>query len=210
MRKILFISSLLTFLFTSSIWAANISGTWVLKYTGNQGDERSYDMVIKAAGEDLTVTATHPSLGEMAGTGTLKGSDIAMTLTATGERKIGFVLTGTVTGDKMAGTREVNAPERDASEASQSGGRGDSSGGGREGAEMGARGDASGSDQAGAQRGPRGDSSSGDQGGSQRPSRSDSAASASSGAPGGAPSGAPGSDTSKAKEVSKDWTAEKK
>lgn len=200
MRKILFISSLLTFLFTSSIWAADISGTWVLKYAGNQGDERAYDMLIKADGEKLTVTATHPSLGEMAGTGTLKGGDIAMTLTATGERKIGFVLTGTVTGNKMAGTREVKVPD-DAKEGAQSG---DKSGAQR------SRRDSSGDDQSGAQRGARGDASGGDQSGSQRPSRGDSSGGAQAGSQGGASGKAPGSDSSKAKVSSKEWTAEKK
>ena len=76
------------------------------------------DMVIKAAGQNLTITTTHPSLGEMAGTGKLVGNDITMTLMATGERKIGFELKGTVTGNKMAGTREVVRPEGDSSEGS--------------------------------------------------------------------------------------------
>jgi len=205
MRKIFFLFSLITFLFTSSIWAADISGTWVLKYTGHSGDERALDMVIKASGENLTVTATHPSLGEMAGTGTLKGNDITMTLMATGEREVGFELKGTVTGNKMAGTKETKVAERDESEGAQ-GGRGDSSGSGREGAEMGARGNSSGGDQSGSKRPDRSESSGGDKASSQRPARSDSSASAS----GAGPSGAPGSDSSKAKEISNAWTAEKK
>lgn len=109
MRKLSLIATLFVFIFTSSAWAADISGNWTLKMSGRQGEE-SIPMVIKAAGENLTVTATHPSLGEMAGTGTLKGNDISMNITATGERKIGFNLTGTVTGNKMAGTREMVRP----------------------------------------------------------------------------------------------------
>jgi hypothetical protein len=118
MRKVLFLTTLLVFVFTSQIWAADISGTWVLKYTGSQGDERAMDMVIKAAGQNLTISTTHPSLGEMAGTGKLAGNDITMTITATGERKMGFELKGTVTGNKMAGTREVVRPEGDSGEGS--------------------------------------------------------------------------------------------
>jgi hypothetical protein len=109
MRKILFLTTMLAFIFTSSVWAADISGNWTLKMSGRQGEE-SIDMVIKAAGENLTVTAKHPMLGDMAGTGTLKGDAISMNITATGERKIGFDLKGTVTGNKMAGTREVIRP----------------------------------------------------------------------------------------------------
>jgi hypothetical protein len=109
MRKVLFMTAVLAFFFTSSIWAADISGNWTLKMSGRGGEE-SIDMVIKATGENLTVTAKHPMLGDMAGTGTLKGNAINMNITATGERKIGFDLKGTVTGNKMSGTREVIRP----------------------------------------------------------------------------------------------------
>ena len=109
MRKVLFMTIVLAFFFTSSIWAADISGNWTLKMAGRGGEE-SIDMVIKATGENLTVTAKHPMLGDMAGTGTLKGDAINMKITATGERKIGFDLKGTVTGNKMSGTREVIRP----------------------------------------------------------------------------------------------------
>lgn len=110
MRKLSLIATLFAFIFTSSAWAADVSGDWTLKWSGRQGEE-SIPIVIKAAGGNLTVTAKHPTLGDMAGTGTLKGNDITMNLTATGEMKIGFDLKGTVTGNKMAGTREVKMPE---------------------------------------------------------------------------------------------------
>jgi len=148
MRKILFLFLSLTFFSTASIWAADVSGTWVLKYSGHQGDERVLDLVIKVAGENLTVATTHPDLGEMAGTGALKGNDITMTLAATGDNKVEFELTGTVKGDKMAGTREVNAPERTESEGAQRGTRDDSPEGS---SQRGARGDSSDGAEAGAE-----------------------------------------------------------
>jgi hypothetical protein len=186
MRKIFFLTSLVTFLFTTSIWAADISGTWVLKYQGHSGDERVLDMVIAGAGENLTVAMTHPSLGEMAGTGALKGNDITLTLAASGEKKIGFELKGTVTGNKMAGTREVKMPERDQSEGARGG------------------------DQSGGQRGAKGESSDADQGGSKREARGEASGGTRAEAKGGETGKAPESDSSKAKETSNTWTAEKK
>jgi hypothetical protein len=109
MRKILFMVTMFAFIFTSSVWAADISGTWTLKMAGRQGDV-TMDLAIKATGDNLTITAKHPMMGDMAGTGTLKGDAITMNLTATGEMKMGFSFTGTVTGNKMAGTREMVRP----------------------------------------------------------------------------------------------------
>jgi hypothetical protein len=187
MRKILFLTTLLAFIFTSLIWAADISGTWILKYTGQAGDERSLDMVIKAAGENLTIATKHPSLGDMTGTGTLIGNDITMTLTSNGERQVGFELKGTVTGNKMAGTREVKAPERDPGDSS-----GRSSGG--------PPGDSSGRSSGG----PPGDSSGRSSGGPP----GDSSGRSSGGPPGGAPGGDSGDAPRQA--TSNAWTAEKK
>jgi hypothetical protein len=109
MRKILFLAALFTFVFTTSLWAADISGTWVLKMAGRQGDT-SMDLVIKAAGENLTVTTKHPRFGDMTGTGTLKGDAVDMTVTATGEMKMGIQFKGTVKGNTMSGTREMIRP----------------------------------------------------------------------------------------------------
>jgi hypothetical protein len=101
MRRVLFLTTLLAFVLTSSVWAADISGNWTLKMAGPQGEE-SVPMVIKAAGDNLTITATHPSFKEMTGTGTLKGDAITFNLKSGME----FIFTGKVTGKKMAGTRE--------------------------------------------------------------------------------------------------------
>jgi hypothetical protein len=209
MRKILFLTTMFAFILTSSAWAADISGTWTLKYTGQQGDERSYDMVIKAAGENLTITATHPSLGEMAGTGTLKGNDITINLTATGEMQVGFLLTGTVSGNKMSGTREVQVPEGDME------GRSGAPGGAASGAPGGAASGAPG----GAPSGPPGGDSGDDSGRSGGPMMGgdsegrtggpmmggDSEGRSSMGPPGGDSEGAPREETGPTP-----WTAEKK
>jgi hypothetical protein len=105
MRKVLFMVTLFVFILTSQLWAADISGNWTLKMSGRQG-EVSMDMAIKAAGENLTITAKHPTMGDMNGTGTLKGNAITMNLTSTGERKMEVEFKGTVSGNKMSGTRE--------------------------------------------------------------------------------------------------------
>ena len=86
MRKSLILASLLVFIFASDVFAADVSGNWVLKMTGRQG-EVSIDMAIKATGEDLKITGKHPSYGDMVGNGTLKGNAITMTLSTTGETK---------------------------------------------------------------------------------------------------------------------------
>jgi hypothetical protein len=102
MRKVLFLTTVLAFIFTSSVWAADISGNWTLKMSGPQGEE-SMPMVIKANGENLTITATHPMFKEMTGTGTLKGDAISFSL----KSQMEFKFTGKVSGDKMSGTREM-------------------------------------------------------------------------------------------------------
>jgi len=101
------------FVFASNVWAADISGTWALKMTGRQGPV-SMDLVIKATGENLTIDTKHPMLGDMKGTGTLKDNAITMNIEATGERKVGYEFKGTVTDNKMAGTREIKMSGRGA------------------------------------------------------------------------------------------------
>lgn len=190
MRKTYFLLiSLVTFFLASSTWAADISGTWVLKYTGHSGDDRVLDMVIKAAGGDFTVTATHPSLGEMAGTGTLSGNDIAMTLAASGDMKVSFEMTGTVAGNKMSGTKEVVMSQEGGQGRPQEGEGGASS--------------KSGNSSRGERGTPQGDASG--------KSRGDAPGGAPQGdAPSGAPGNAPEGGASQDKEVSNTWTAEKK
>jgi hypothetical protein len=106
MRKVLFLTAVLAFVFTSSVWATDISGKWTLKMSGRQGEE-SIPVVVRVAGENLTLTAVHPALTAMEGTGTVKGDAVNFNLKVGGEIQIDFVFTGKVTGNKMAGTREV-------------------------------------------------------------------------------------------------------
>lgn len=107
MRKVLFLTALLAFVLTSSVWAADVNGTWTVKMKSPMGQDESFDLVIKAAGEALTVTGTHPQLQALAGTGTLKGDAITMSVKATGQMAVEFALTGKVAGSKMSGTREI-------------------------------------------------------------------------------------------------------
>jgi hypothetical protein len=106
MRKVLFLTAVLAFVFASSVWATDISGKWTLKMSGRQGEE-SIPVVVRTAGENLTLTAVHPALTAMEGTGTIKGDAVNFNLKVGGEIQIDFVFTGKVTGNKMAGTREV-------------------------------------------------------------------------------------------------------
>jgi hypothetical protein len=191
MRKVLFLTTLLAFIFTSSLWAADISGNWTLKMTGRQGEELM-PLVIKATGEKLTVTVTHPRFQEMAGTGTLKGNAIEMTVTGTGEMKMGIKFTGTVTGNTMSGTREMIRP-------------------------AGAQGGGQGGQQGGMPGGQSGQMPSGGQG-QGGPSSGEQASGGQGGMPGGGqgsqggqggPSGQGGQGSGQA-QISNTWTAEKK
>jgi hypothetical protein len=185
MRKVLFLTTVLAFVFTSSVWAADISGNWTLKMTGPQGEE-SVPLVIKAAGENLTVTGTHTSFKEMTGTGTLKGDAITFNLKAA---SMEFVFTGKVTGNKMAGTREVKMGS-----GGGQGGQGGAPAGGQGGAPAGGQGGAPAGGQGGAPAGGQGGAPAGGQGG------------APAGGQGGAPAGGQGGGQS----MSSAWTAEKK
>jgi len=183
MRKVLFLFVLVAFLVASSAWAADISGTWTVKMKSPSGGDESFDLAIKAAGENLTITCSnHPVLKTLAGTGTLKGDAVTMKLKATGEMAVEFTFTGKVAGNKITGTREISM--------ASSGGRG---------------GEASSADSAesgapeGAREGAAGGPPGGQQGGAPGGERT--------GAPstGGQPGQAPASG-----EVSKAFTAEKK
>jgi hypothetical protein len=110
MRKILFFTTLLACILTSSAWAADLSGIWALKMQGPMGDE-SFDITIKADGENLTVTAAHQFLQEMTGKGTLKGDAINFNLKATGSLPVEFAYTGKVAGTKMDGTLDISGFE---------------------------------------------------------------------------------------------------
>ena len=106
MRKVLLLITLLA-LIASPIWAADISGTWTITMKSPMGSDESFDLVVKDAGGNLTITGTHPQLQALAGTGSLKGDKVTMNVASTGDMKVEFVFTGTVTGKKMAGTREI-------------------------------------------------------------------------------------------------------
>jgi len=190
MRKLLFLTTVLAFVFTSSVWAADLSGNWTLKMAGRQGDE-SIPMVIKAAGENLTVTATHPMLQAMEGTGTIKGDVVNFSLKSTGQMQIEFVFTGKVTGNKMAGTREFKM--------GAGGGQGSAPGGGQGGAPSG------GGQAAGGQGGQA--PSGGGQGGQGGQEGGQGGAPSAGGASGGAPAGQGGQGGGQT--MSNAWTAEK-
>jgi hypothetical protein len=208
MRKTLFFTTLLAFVLSSSVWAADVSGTWTVTMKSPQGQDESFDLAIKAAGENLTVTCNnHSALQILDGTGTLKGDAITMNLTSKGQTMAGVKIkfTGKVTGNKMAGTREV-----DISGMSSSGGGGQG-GQGREGgaAPAGGQGSAPGGSAGGAPGGASG----GGQGGQGR--EGGAPAGGQGGAPGGSAGGAPsggagGGQGGGQAQVSDAWTAVKK
>ena len=108
MSKVLFFFAMLIFLFTPSAWSADISGTWTVTMKNAQNKEESFDLIIKADGENLTVTtSSHPALKNLVGSGTLKGDNVAISVKTIDEHNIEFIFTGTVAGDKMKGTREL-------------------------------------------------------------------------------------------------------
>lgn len=112
MHKLLFLTTLLAFLLTSTVWAADISGTWAVTVKSPLvQDDWSFDLAIKADGNNLTVSCSNaPLLKTLEGAGTLKGDEIKMDLTSTSQETAGIkiILTGKITGNKMAGTEEVD------------------------------------------------------------------------------------------------------
>jgi hypothetical protein len=141
MRKSLSSAILLVFVFASSVLAdkfsgTDISGTWAVSMVGAMGDEY-FNLFINAFGEDLVVTATHPQLGPMAGTGTLKGNVIKFKLKASGPNlPIQIEFTGSVTGSRMAGTKLVSGIPDNEKTAAQKGGSASSGGAGGGSSEM--------------------------------------------------------------------------
>lgn len=107
MRKIVFMLVALIFIASATGYAANVAGDWVLSMSGPQGTE-TIDMSIDANNTALTITGTHSVLGEVAGTGTIDGDVIEMTIDTTGGMGIGFIFEGIVSGNEMSGTRELN------------------------------------------------------------------------------------------------------
>jgi hypothetical protein len=196
MRKVLFLTTLAAFLLTSSAWAADISGTWTIKMQSPMGSDESFDLAVKDAGGNLTITGTHPQLQALTGTGTVKGDAVTMDVKATGQMAVEFIFTGKLAGNKIAGTREIKmsggAPGGAASAES-----------GAKGGAPAAQGGAPGGAPAGGQGGAPGGAPAGGQGGAP--------AGGQGGAPGGAPAGGQGGAAGGAKaEVSNAFTAEMK
>ena len=121
MRKVLLLLPLLVFSVTAIASAADVAGNWTVNMTGRRGAE-TLDLAIKANGNDLTISGKHSRLGDMKGSGTLNGNAIVMSVFATGERKLGYKLEGTVTGDKMAGTRRIDRSNMDRAGGATGGG----------------------------------------------------------------------------------------
>jgi hypothetical protein len=192
MRKILFLAIVLAFVFTSSVWAADVSGNWTVKMTGPNGAE-TMDLAIKAAGDNLTITGKHSVLGDMSGTGSLKGDAINMDVKGS-QMGIEFVFTGKVTGNKMAGTKEIKMGS-----AGGQGGQAAAGGQGQGGqAAAGGQGQGQGGQPpAGGQSGQGGQPPAGGQGGGQ----------SAQGQPAAGGQGGGKMDMSK---ISNEWTAEKK
>jgi hypothetical protein len=134
MRKILIVFALSAFICSSALLAADISGVWIFSQKNNEGQDDSFNVNIKAFGENLTVTGKHPKIGELAGTGTLKGDAIAITLNATGAEGKGalsFTYTGKLAGNKISGIKETKMS------GTRDGGQGGAPGGGAPGAAAG-------------------------------------------------------------------------
>ena len=183
MRKILFLTALLALMLTSTSWAADISGKWTITWWG-AGAEESFPIDIKASGENLTITGTHPSFKEMTGTGTLKGDAVSINIKSA---SMEIALTGKLSGNKMSGTRKIG---------SSGDGRGSAAGGTPTGGQGGAPAGQSGAPGGAAPQGGMPGSTGGAQGG----------ASAGQGGQGGAPADAQGGGAAQGNE---NWTAVK-
>lgn len=156
MRKVLFLIAVLVFAVAAPVCAANIGGTWTLIQAGPGGEE-TFDLVIQDNGGSLEVTGEHETLGGLAGTGSLSGSDITMSVTASGPIPTVLVFQGKVTGNKMAGTREIKMDPAPGG-APGGGGQGGAPGGGDQGGAppAGGQGGAPGGGQGGAPAGGQG------------------------------------------------------
>jgi hypothetical protein len=199
MRKVLFLTTLAAFLLSSAAWAADISGTWTIKMQSPMGSEESFDLAVKDAGGNLTITGTHPQLQALTGTGTVKGDAVTMDVKATGQMAVEFIFTGKLAGNKIAGTREIKM----SGSGGAPGGAASAESGAKGGAPAGAQGGAKSGAPAGGQGGAPGGAPAGGQGGAP--------AGGQGGAPGGAPAGGQGGAPGGAKaEVSNAFTAEKK
>lgn len=109
MKNVFILLASVLFSFCASAFAADVSGDWALEFTDIMGAQK-WDVNFQATGENLDVTVKNAMGGEMKGTGTLKGDQVAFTLTQKGGGGDMFLeFKGTVTGNNMEGTREVFA-----------------------------------------------------------------------------------------------------
>lgn len=105
MRKFYVLCMLLALCVVSPVMAADISGNWQLDMSGPAGPE-TVKFSVNISGEKLAITGEHSSFGEFKGAGTLKGDVINMTFPFdVNGTLVNFVFDGTVTGDKMEGTK---------------------------------------------------------------------------------------------------------
>jgi hypothetical protein len=184
MRKFFILLSLAALIFSTPVFAADISGKWQLDMTNQMGSAEKWDLNFKVDGSNLVIDVTHPNFGAVSGKGTLKGDKITMNFNLPGG--IGPVIIdfeGTVKDNKMTGTRKV-------SYGAATGGSGAAAGGAPAGGQGGAAAPAGG--QGGAPAGGQGGAPAGGAPG---------AAPAAGGAPGGGAQGGAISDA---------WTAVKK
>jgi hypothetical protein len=93
---------------TSAAPTDSISGKWAIKMKGPGGRDESFDLVIKAAGENLTITCDNNNYFKTA-MGTLKGDAIAIKFDM-GDPSASFTMSGKVAGNKITGTREFCIP----------------------------------------------------------------------------------------------------
>jgi hypothetical protein len=107
MIKTLIQTCFLILFFISATSAADISGTWMIKMKGLEGNEE-FEIVIKTSGKKLKITAEHPMYDEMTGSGRLKGDAVKFKLEPKDGMPIIIEFKGTVTGDKMSGTKTID------------------------------------------------------------------------------------------------------
>jgi hypothetical protein len=109
MRKIFILLSLAALVFSTSVFAADLSGNWQLDMTNQMGAAEKWDLSIKADGNNLTIDVTHPNFGKVSGKGILTGDKVTMNFSLPGG--IGPVIIdfeGTIKDNKMSGTRKVS------------------------------------------------------------------------------------------------------
>lgn len=106
MRKILFLFGFLVCFISSTVYGEDLNGTWDLKMYGPHGEEEMV-LVIQNSGKEMLITGNHPALGDIEGTGTLKGNEVSMRTDPAGPKEISLEFIGKVRGDKMSGTKEL-------------------------------------------------------------------------------------------------------